>query len=239
MSQWLLPENVEDFLPRQAKQLEIYRRQLLDLYAKNGYELVMPSLLEYADSLNAFGRDLDLDTFKVVDQLSGRMMGVSSDLTTQTSRIDSQLMKESNLNKLCYAGPVLRTKTALTKSRELYQVGIEYFGNSDIAADIEVQTILINSLKLLNINNITLDTLNNTLSVRRESKKSYTVLNWDLTLTYINTHKGVGTTYNFQDDTTGGYGFLYVQDNGIIIFVSKSPMESDTYLGFLGFLDQK
>tara|TARA_R110000824_G_scaffold18850_7_gene74001 strand:+ start:17423 stop:17860 length:438 start_codon:yes stop_codon:yes gene_type:complete len=89
------------------------------------------------------------------------------------------------------------------------------------------------------INNITLDTLNNTLSVRRESKKSYTVLNWDLTLTYINTHKGVGTTYNFQDDTTGGYGFLYVQDNGIIIFVSKSPMESDTYLGFLGFLDQK
>ena len=157
MSQWLLPENVEDFLPRQAKQLEIYRRQLLDLYAKNGYELVMPSLLEYADSLNAFGKDFDLDTFKVVDQLSGRMMGVSSDLTTQTSRIDSQLMKESNLNKLCYAGPVLRTKTALTKSRELYQVGIEYFGNSDIAADIEVQTILINSLKLLNINNITLD----------------------------------------------------------------------------------
>ena len=157
MSQWLLPENVEDLLPRQAKQLEIYRRQLLDLYTKNGYQLVMPSLLEYADSLNAFGKDLDLDTFKVVDQLSGRMMGVSSDLTTQTSRIDSQLMKENSVNKLCYAGPVIRTKTALTKSRELYQVGIEYFGNSDIAADIEVKKILINSLKLLNINDITLD----------------------------------------------------------------------------------
>ena len=88
MSQWLLPENVEDLLPRQAKLLEIYRRELLDLYAKNGYELVIPSLLEYADSLNAFGKDLDLDTFKVVDQLSGKMMGVSSDLTTQTSCIN-------------------------------------------------------------------------------------------------------------------------------------------------------
>jgi len=157
MSQWILPENLEDLLPKQAKLLEIYRRKLLDLYAKSGYELVIPSLLEYADSLNAFGKDLDLDTFKVVDQLSGRMMGVSSDLTTQTSRIDSQLMQEGDLNKLCYAGPVLRAKTALTQSRELYQVGIEYFGNSDIAADIEVQTILINSLKLLNIKDITLD----------------------------------------------------------------------------------
>ena len=157
MSQWLLPENVEDLLPRQAKLLEIYRRKLLDLYAKSGYELVIPSLLEYADSLNAFGKDLDLDTFKVVDQLSGRMMGVSSDLTTQTSRIDSQLMQKGDLNKLCYAGPVLRAKTALTQSRELYQVGIEYFGNSDIAADIEVQIILINSLKLLNVREITLD----------------------------------------------------------------------------------
>tara|TARA_B100000787_G_C16180015_1_gene291253 strand:+ start:596 stop:1558 length:963 start_codon:yes stop_codon:yes gene_type:complete len=157
MSQWLLPENVEDLLPRQAKQLEIYRRQLLDLYSENGYELVMPSLLEYADSLNAFGKDLDLDTFKVVDQLSGRMMGVSSDLTTQTSRIDSQLKQEGVLNKLCYAGPVLRAKIDSNQSRELYQVGVEYFGNLDISADIEVQKILINSLKLLNIKDITLD----------------------------------------------------------------------------------
>jgi ATP phosphoribosyltransferase regulatory subunit len=84
-------------------------------------------------------------------------MGISSDLTTQTSRIDSQLTKENSLNKLCYAGPVLRTKTGLTQSRELYQVGIEYFGESDIAADIEVQTMLLNSLKLMNIGNITLD----------------------------------------------------------------------------------
>ena len=157
MSQWLLPENVEDLLPNQAKQLEIYRRQLLDLYFENGYQLVIPSLLEYADSLNAFGKDLDLDTFKVVDQLSGRMMGVSSDLTTQTSRIDSQLSKENKENKLCYAGPVLRTNSSLTQSRELYQIGVEYFGESSISADIEVQKILIGSLKLIQIHDITLD----------------------------------------------------------------------------------
>ncbi len=157
MSQWLLPENVEDLLPKQAKQLEVYRRQLLDLYSNSGYEFVMPSLLEYADSLNAFGKDLDLDTFKVVDQSSGRMMGVSSDLTTQASRIDSQLIKDSKLNKLCYAGPVLRAKTIQNQSRELYQIGIEYFGNSDIEADLEVQSILIASLKSMNVKNITLD----------------------------------------------------------------------------------
>ena len=157
MSQWLLPENVEDLLPKQAKQLEVYRRQLLDLYCNSGYEFVMPSLLEYADSLNAFGKDLDLDTFKVVDQSSGRMMGVSSDLTTQASRIDSQLIKDSKLNKLCYAGPVLRAKTNQNQSRELYQIGIEYFGNSDIEADLEVQSILIASLKSMNVKNITLD----------------------------------------------------------------------------------
>ena len=84
-------------------------------------------------------------------------MGISSDLTTQTSRIDSQFSKENSLNKLCYAGPTLRTQTGLTQSRELYQVGIEYFGESDIAADIEVQTMLLKSLKLMNIGNITLD----------------------------------------------------------------------------------
>ena len=157
MSQWLLPENVEDLLPKQAKQLEFFRRQLLDLYSKKGYELVMPSLLEYTESLNAFGKDLDLDTFKLVDQLSGRMMGVSSDLTTQASRIDSQLIQENKVNKLCYAGPVLRAQTAQNYSRELYQIGIEYFGNGNIAADLEVQSLLTASLNSIGIKNVTLD----------------------------------------------------------------------------------
>ena len=91
MSQWLLPENVEDLLPRQAKQLENYRRQLLITSMKGkGFFAAR----DFVEMMAAFGKDLDLDTFKVVDQLSGRMMGVSSDLTTQTSRIDSQLTKK-------------------------------------------------------------------------------------------------------------------------------------------------
>ena len=157
MSQWRLPENLKDLLPEQAKKLELYRRSLLDLFDSKGYQMVIPSLLEYVDTLNAHGKDLDLDTYKVVDQLTGKMMGVSSDLTTQTARIDDYLSKDQNINKLCYAGPVLRTKSLRGQSRELYQVGLECFGDTNLSADIEVQKTLIESLKLLNINEIVLD----------------------------------------------------------------------------------
>jgi ATP phosphoribosyltransferase regulatory subunit len=157
MSQWRLPENLKDLLPEQAKKLEIYRRLLLDLFDTKGYQMVVPSLLEYADTLNAHGKDLDLDTYKVVDQLTGKMMGVSSDLTTQTARIDDYLSKDQNINKLCYAGPVLRTKSLRGQSRELYQVGLECFGDTNISADIEVQKTLIESLKLLKLKDIVID----------------------------------------------------------------------------------
>ena len=157
MSQWRLPENLKDLLPEQAKKLEIYRRLLLDLFDTKGYQMVVPSLLEYADTLNAHGKDLDLDTYKVVDQLTGKMMGVSSDLTTQTARIDNYLSKDQNINKLCYAGPVLRTKSLRGQSRELYQVGLECFGDTNISADIEVQKTLIESLKLLKLKDIVID----------------------------------------------------------------------------------
>jgi len=157
MSQWLLPENLQDFLPSQAKQLEFFRRALLDLYASKDYQFVMPSLLEYEDSLNAHGKDLDLDTYKVVDQLSGKMMGVSSDLTTQAARIDAYLCNDQKINKLCYAGPVIRTKSSIGQSRELFQIGLECFGDERLSADIEVQTTLIESLKLLNIKDIVFD----------------------------------------------------------------------------------
>jgi len=157
MSQWRLPENLKDLLPEQAKKLELYRRSLLDLFDKKGYQIVIPSLLEYVDTLNAHGKDLDLDTYKVVDQLTGKMMGVSSDLTTQTARIDGYLSKNQSINKLCYAGPVLRTKSLRGQSRELYQVGLECFGDTNLAADIEVQKTLIESLKLLNLKNIVFD----------------------------------------------------------------------------------
>ncbi len=157
MSQWLLHENLQDFLPSQAKQLEFFRRALLDLYASKDYQFVMPSLLEYEDSLNAHGKDLDLDTYKVVDQLSGKMMGVSSDLTTQAARIDAYLCNDQKINKLCYAGPVIRTKSSIGQSRELFQIGLECFGDERLSADIEVQTTLIESLKLLNIKDIVFD----------------------------------------------------------------------------------
>ena len=157
MAQWKLPENLEDFLPVQAKKLENYRRQLLDLFEKLGYKFIIPSLLEYEDSLNAHGKDLNLDTFKVVDQMSGRMMGVSSDLTTQVSRIDAYLSEGKGENKLCYAGPIIRTKAGIGQSRELYQIGLEYYGNPKVEADTEIVNTLIESLKLLKIKDIIID----------------------------------------------------------------------------------
>ena len=88
MNQWLLPENAEDIFPEKAVEIETKKRLLIDLYLKNGYQLIFPSKLEFSDSLNAYGRDLDLETYKVVDQMTGKMMGISSDLTTQAFRID-------------------------------------------------------------------------------------------------------------------------------------------------------
>jgi ATP phosphoribosyltransferase regulatory subunit len=156
MNQWLLPENTEDIFPEKAVVIETKKRLLLDLYLKNGYQLIFPSMLEFSDSLNAYGRDLDLETYKVVDQMTGKMMGVSSDLTTQAFRIDSQ-MKEKGINKLCYAGTVLRANPSNKQPRELLQVGAEYFGDASIDADLEIQKLLIESLKALDIKDIVLD----------------------------------------------------------------------------------
>jgi len=179
MSQWRLPDNLEDLLPAKASKLEFIRRVLIDLFESHGYQFIMPSLLEYEDSLRAHGKDLDLDTFKVVDQLSGRMMGMSSDLTTQASRVDAYLVDQNNEeNKLCYAGQVLRTNAGSGSSRELFQIGLEYFGSEKLNADIEVQTILIKSLQHLDINKISLDI--NDLSIYRSIIK-----NIDLTLSEI------------------------------------------------------
>ena len=156
MSQWLLPENAEDIFPEKAVAIETKKRLLLDLYLKNGYQLIFPSMLEFSDSLNAYGRDLDLETYKVVDQMTGKMMGISSDLTTQAFRIDSQ-MGEKGINKLCYAGSVLRANSSSKQPRELLQVGAEYFGNPGLDADMEIQKLLIQSLNALDVKGIVLD----------------------------------------------------------------------------------
>ncbi len=113
MRAWLLPEYIEDILPPLAGCVERLRREMLDLFKVHGYELVMPPLLEYVDSLlTGTGHDLDLQTFKLVDQLSGRMLGVRADITPQVARIDAHLLNREGVTRLCYAGSVLHTLPA-------------------------------------------------------------------------------------------------------------------------------
>jgi ATP phosphoribosyltransferase regulatory subunit len=145
---WLLPEYVEDILPPYARQAETLRRRMLDMYDSYGYELVCPPLIEYLDSLlTGTGGDLDLKTFKVMDGLSGRMMGVRADITPQAARIDAHLLNRPTVTRLCYAGPVLHTRPAgLLSSREPYQIGAELFGHAGIEADREILELLLASL---------------------------------------------------------------------------------------------
>ncbi|MFN3593812.1 MAG: ATP phosphoribosyltransferase regulatory subunit [Thiobacillaceae bacterium] len=146
---WLLPEYIEDILPPYAQQVEALRRRLLDLFTGWGYELVCPPLIEYLDSLlTGKAQDLDLKTFKVVDVLSGRLLGVRADITPQVARIDAHLLNRKGPTRLCYAGAVLHTRpAALTHSRELLQVGAELFGHPGVEADREVLELLLAALR--------------------------------------------------------------------------------------------
>ena len=149
---WLLPEYLEDILPPYARQAEALRRSLLDLFDRCGYDLVCPPLVEYLGSLlTGAARDLDLKTFKVVDGLSGRMMGVRADMTPQVARIDAHLINHEGATRLCYAGPVLRTKPAGLARREPFQVGAELFGYAGIEADLEIQELLITALHVAGV----------------------------------------------------------------------------------------
>jgi ATP phosphoribosyltransferase regulatory subunit len=120
------------------------RRKILDLFASKEYELVMPPLLEYMDSLlTGTGHDLDVRTFKVVDQLSGRMMGLRADITPQVARIDAHLLNRKGVTRLCYCGSVLHTRPASAgATREPIQIGAEIFGEAGVAADLEIQRLL-------------------------------------------------------------------------------------------------
>jgi ATP phosphoribosyltransferase regulatory subunit len=150
---WLLPEGVEETLPPEARRLECMRRAVLDLFDRWGYALVMPPLIEYLDSLlTGVGRDMDLQTFKLTDQLTGRLMGVRPDMTPQAARIDAHYLKRNHAMRLCYLGPVLRTRPEdLTGSRELLQLGAELFGHSGPESDAEVLTLMIATLALAGI----------------------------------------------------------------------------------------
>jgi ATP phosphoribosyltransferase regulatory subunit len=149
---WLLPEYVEDILPPYARQAEALRRRLLDLFDSYGYDLVHPPLVEYLESLlTGAARDLDLKTFKVIDGLSGRMMGVRADMTPQAARIDAHLINHEGATRLCYAGPVLRTKPAGLARREPFQLGAELFGHAGVEADLEIQELLIAALTIVGV----------------------------------------------------------------------------------------
>jgi ATP phosphoribosyltransferase regulatory subunit len=147
---WLLPEFIEDILPAEAMRIEALRRRILDLFFESRYELVMPPLLEYMDSLlTGTGHDLELRTFKVVDQLSGRMMGLRADITPQVARIDAHLLNSKGVTRLCYCGSVLHTRPAgPAATREPIQIGAELYGDASVEADLEILQLLCRALEL-------------------------------------------------------------------------------------------
>src|SRR5882672_6476711 len=156
---WLLPEYVEDILPAEAARIERLRRTILDLFFAHDYELVMPPLLEYMDSLlTGTGHDLELCTFKVVDQFSGRMMGVRADITPQVARIDAHLLNRKGVTRLCYCGSVLHARPQTPgATREPIQIGAEIYGHAGIASDLEIQDLLCRSLAVAGVRGARMD----------------------------------------------------------------------------------
>ncbi|MES2740569.1 MAG: ATP phosphoribosyltransferase regulatory subunit [Pseudomonadota bacterium] len=150
MPNWLLPENIADVLPSEARKIEELRRLMLDNFRLYGYELVMPPLLEYLESLlTGAGQDTDLRTFKLVDQLSGRLLGLRADMTIQVARIDAHLLNRASVTRLCYAGSVLHTRpSGLHATREPLQIGAEIYGHAGLEADAEIQELALASLAL-------------------------------------------------------------------------------------------
>jgi ATP phosphoribosyltransferase regulatory subunit len=158
-NRWLLPDGVEEILPAQAYGVEVLRRSLLDLYNSWGYELVMPPLLEFTQSLlSGVGGDLDLLTLKVTDQLSGQLMGLRADITPQAARIDAHSYVKSGPSRLCYTDHVLHAKPKSPLAvRTPLQAGVELFGESGLDADIEVISLLLASLEKMAVPKVTLD----------------------------------------------------------------------------------
>ena len=159
MPNWLLPENIADVLPSEARKIEELRRAILDNFRLYGYELVMPPMLEYLESLMPVGgHDMDLRMFKLVDQLSGRTMGLRADMTTQVARIDAHLLNRPSVTRLCYAGSVLHTRpSGLHATREPLQIGAEIYGHAGLEADAEIQELALASLALAGFREVRLD----------------------------------------------------------------------------------
>ena len=159
MNRWLLPEDIADVLPAQARKVESLRRSILDLYQSYGYELVAPPILEFLDSLlTGTGSDLNLQTFKLVDQLSGRTLGLRADITPQVARIDAHLLNRAGVTRLCYAGSVAHARTPVgSSSREQLQLGAEIYGCDSWEADFEAITLLLKTLDVAGLKKVYLD----------------------------------------------------------------------------------
>jgi ATP phosphoribosyltransferase regulatory subunit len=159
LSAWLLPEHIADVLPAQARHLEQLRRRLVDRAQGYGFELVIPPLLEHLESLlSGTGRELDLRTFKLVDQTSGRMLGLRPDTTPQAARIDAHLLNRHGVTRLCYCGPVLHARaTSVTASREPLQFGAEIFGHAGLEADLEVAELALDCLQAAGVQPLVID----------------------------------------------------------------------------------
>lgn len=160
---WLLPDGVQEILPPDAHAVELLRRKILQIYYSWGYDLVMPAMIEYMDSLlTGTAHSLDTKTFALVDQVSGKQMGVRSDMTPQVARIDAHLLADdqhqSRVSRLCYCGHLLHARgDGITSSRTPLQIGAEIFGNDTIAADVEIVSLMIETLHAAELNTISID----------------------------------------------------------------------------------
>jgi ATP phosphoribosyltransferase regulatory subunit len=156
---WILPEGIEEVLPEQAARFEAMRRLLLDLYASWGYELVMPPTIDFIESLlTGTGHDLDLQTFKLVDQMSGRTLGLRADMTPQVARIDVHQLRRDVPTRLCYMGTVLRTRPeSIGDSRSPLQVGAELYGHAGVESEVEILGLMLQTFSVLEIDDIYLD----------------------------------------------------------------------------------
>ena len=159
VDRWLLPDGIDEMLPNEAVGLEALRRRLVDIFQTWGYDYVIPPLVEFTDSLfTGSGSDVELGTFKITDQISGKTMGIRADITPQAARMDAHSLHRNGVNRLCYAGHVLHTRSkSLLGSRAPVQLGVELFGVSNIEADIEVISLLIESLKAAGLEKVYLD----------------------------------------------------------------------------------
>jgi len=158
-NRWILPEGIEELLPPDAQRIEMLRRSLLDVFFTWGYELVIPPFVEYTDSLlTGLGNDLDLQTFKLIDQKSGRMMGIRADMTPQVARIDAHQLGREQPTRLCYMGTVLRTHANdLSAKRSLMQIGAELYGHTSTESDVEVIRLMLAMLQHIQLGDIYLD----------------------------------------------------------------------------------